>query len=128
MTKKRKIIIGFLLMIAVLAGIYIYAHFDPVEYGFFPKCPVYVLTGYKCPGCGSQRAFHSLFQGNFREAFRYNPFMFFLVPYILSGIFIEYIAKPTDVVTIRLRTVFFGKRAAFVLAFLIILYTFLRNI
>ena len=26
----------------------------------FPRCPFYVLTGLKCPGCGSQRALHCL--------------------------------------------------------------------
>jgi len=117
-----------MLVIAVSVGIYVYAHFDPAQYGFFPKCPVYALTGYKCPGCGSQRAFHSLFQGHFREAFLYNPLMFILVPYILLGIYIEYFARQSAQITMRLRAIFFGKWAVIILAILITLYTFLRNI
>ncbi len=48
------------------------------------------LTGYDCPGCGSQRAFHALVGGDFAAAWSFNPFLFFAVPvgllYITSGI------------------------------------------
>jgi hypothetical protein len=114
-------------MIAVIAMIYLYSHFDPTDYAFFPKCPVYTLTGYECPGCGSQRAFYNLFQGNFLTAFRYNPLMFILVPYILLGIYIEYIANSSGNKIQRLRNIFYGKRAILVLAVIIIVYTILRN-
>ena len=33
---------------------------DPSEYDLFPRCIFYTLTGYYCPGCGSQRAIHCL--------------------------------------------------------------------
>ncbi|MDR1114959.1 MAG: DUF2752 domain-containing protein [Tannerella sp.] len=127
MKRKKRIRVGIILMIAVIAMIYLYSHFDPTDYAFFPKCPVYTLTGYECPGCGSQRAFYNLFQGNFLTAFRYNPLMFILVPYILLGIYIEYIANSSGNKIQRLRNIFYGKRAILVLAVIIIVYTILRN-
>ena len=115
-------------MIVIIAGIYLYAHYNPEEYPIFPKCPVYLLTGYKCPGCGSQRAFYHLFHGDILTAFRFNPLMFLLVPYVLSGIYIEYIANRASPRTAHFRELLFGKWAILVLAIIIVFYTLLRNI
>jgi len=49
----------------------------------FPKCSFYVMTGWKCPGCGSQRAFHYLLHGQFVESFRQNPLLWVGTLYIL---------------------------------------------
>ena len=38
--------------------------FDPSETWFFPHCPFFALTGLKCPGCGTARAFHAALQRN----------------------------------------------------------------
>ncbi|MDR0742806.1 MAG: DUF2752 domain-containing protein, partial [Tannerella sp.] len=123
MKKNNRIQTGIILIVVILTGIYIYAHFDPSGYAFFPKCPVYTITGYKCPGCGSQRAFYNLFQGNFATAFMYNPLMFLLVPYILFGIYIEYIANLSNKRRLRLRRIFYDKWAILILAIIIIAYT-----
>ncbi|AGC75496.1 uncharacterized protein DUF2752 [Nonlabens dokdonensis] len=67
---------------------YVYSLYNPVESNLFPKCPSKYVTGYDCPGCGSQRAVHSLFNGEVSKAFNYNPLLFFLVPYgLLVGVF-----------------------------------------
>ena len=52
--------------------IYIYMRFNPAESSWFPKCPFLHLTGLKCPGCGSQRAIHSLLNFRLPDAIRYN--------------------------------------------------------
>jgi hypothetical protein len=122
-----KLLIGLVLIITISAGVYLYSGYNPEDSGLFPKCPVFVLTGYKCPGCGSQRAFHHLFNGNFRAAFGYNPFILILIPYILLGIFIEYVALPQWRIASRLRRIFFDKEAVLILAAIVILYTILRN-
>ena len=128
MDKRIRIFVGLAVMIALIAAIYLYSQYDPEEYVLFPKCPVYTLTGYKCPGCGSQRAFHNLFHGNFLTAFMYNPLMVLLMPYALLGIYIEYIANKYNRLIISLRNIFFGNWSVIVLAIVIILFTIIRNI
>ena len=49
-----------------------YFFFDPELFSFFPSCPFHQLSGLDCPGCGSQRAFHSLLQGEILKAADYN--------------------------------------------------------
>lgn len=50
----------------------LYTFWDPTASAIFPKCPFYSLTGFYCPGCGSQRAVHQLLNGNIVEGFRHN--------------------------------------------------------
>jgi len=128
MGKKTRAFIGFAIIIVLITGIYVYSHYNPEEHFLFPKCPVYALTGYQCPGCGSQRALHSLFHGNIKAVFTYNAFIIFIIPYTLLGIYIEYIANRTSPRIIRLRNIFFGKWAALTIAVVILLYTILRNL
>ena len=45
---------------------------DPSETRFFPCCPIFALTGLKCPGCGTARALHAALHGHFAEALRFN--------------------------------------------------------
>lgn len=73
-----------LLVVFAAGGIYFYTVFDPERQGsLFPKCGFFVLTGYKCPGCGIQRALHHLLHGDFFGAFKQNALAFLSVPYIL---------------------------------------------
>ena len=44
---------------------------------------VKLFTGYDCPFCGVQRAFTSILHGDFIAAFKYNPYLFFISPYLL---------------------------------------------
>ena len=127
MIQKKRISAGLVLMIVIMAGIYMYSKFNPEDHPFFPKCPVYVLTGYKCPGCGSQRAFYHLFHGNIVTAFKYNPLILIVAPYILTGIYLEYIAGKTNRWKVNLYNFLFGKKSLLVIALIIILFTILRN-
>lgn len=69
--------------IAAIALILVYFFLDPETPGF-PRCPVLIFTGWKCPGCGSQRAFHQLLQGNFQQAMSYN--LLFIPALVYAGI------------------------------------------
>lgn len=76
------------LRITLIAGagiilLAMYYLFDPVASIWTPKCPFRVLTGWQCPGCGLQRALHSLLQGNPWEAIRYNYFLLLAGPYVV---------------------------------------------
>ncbi|WP_373693810.1 DUF2752 domain-containing protein [Aequorivita flava] len=75
-------------LILVLAGVFfiVYYTYDPSENGFFIPCPFHYLTGFHCPGCGSQRAIHLLFRGDIFGAFRFNPLMVLTIPILVYGL------------------------------------------
>lgn len=64
---------------AALAVVVVYGMFDPSTHPF-PRCVFKLVTGWDCPGCGSQRALHSLLSGRVGEAWAFNPYVFFAVP------------------------------------------------
>ena len=64
------------------------AYFNPVNAGFFPQCPLFVLTGMRCPGCGLTRGFHALLNGDVLSALHFNA----LIPayaFILGCFFVS---------------------------------------
>ncbi|MDR2384563.1 MAG: DUF2752 domain-containing protein [Tannerella sp.] len=115
------------IIILSVIGILVYVNFNPTENQLFPKCPVYALTGYQCPGCGFQRALHSLFNGDIIAAFLYNPLIFILIPYILILIFLEYIANKRNPAVLNFRRIFLDKWVILAIAMLIIVFTIVRN-
>lgn len=76
----RKLCIGTIVVVAAL----IYYFFSPTDSSFFPKCPFLLITGLKCPGCGSQRAIHALLHLDLGAAFRYNALLIVTLPLILA--------------------------------------------
>ncbi len=48
-----------------------------------PPCFFYELTGLYCAGCGAGRAFLALFSGNFALAFRQQPLLICLLPFLV---------------------------------------------
>ena len=59
---RRTLLIGLVVAALVVFG-FIYFALDPSRSDLFPRCVFLSLTGYKCPGCGSQRAIHALLHG-----------------------------------------------------------------
>ena len=72
------------ILLVILVGIGLYYVFDPMTAEWFPKCRLYTLTGYRCPGCGMQRMLHSLLHGDVVAAFRYNAFLLTVFPVIIG--------------------------------------------
>ncbi|MBR1959437.1 MAG: DUF2752 domain-containing protein [Bacteroidales bacterium] len=84
MTGRKRIFIVVSMIICGIAAAVVYGMFDPAESAFFPKCPFLLLTGgLRCPGCGSQRAIHSLLHLEFKEAFLYNPLVIISIPFLI---------------------------------------------
>ncbi|MBC7406937.1 MAG: DUF2752 domain-containing protein [Arcicella sp.] len=63
-----------------------YFFWNPSEITFSPICPFKQITGYYCPGCGGQRAFHQILHGNFVEAFHNNFLIFIFLPFLVLKI------------------------------------------
>lgn len=59
--------------------IFLFAY-NPAQTSWFPRCPFYALTGYKCPGCGTLRGLHALLHFKIADALRYNFFMIVSIP------------------------------------------------
>jgi hypothetical protein len=73
-----------MIIIAVVAGVAVLCFFNPENTIWLPKCPFFLLTGYQCPACGSQRAIYHLLHFDIVAAFRYNPFMLISIPYAIA--------------------------------------------
>jgi hypothetical protein len=64
-----------LLLIACLAGfIYLFYTFQKSENDMFRVCIIKNATGFPCTSCGTTRAMQLLFQGDFTESLKMNPF------------------------------------------------------
>lgn len=57
-----------------------------------PPCIFYELTGLYCVGCGSGRATAALLHGEIYAAFRLNPLMIILLPFVGYYLLKEYIS------------------------------------
>ena len=79
----KKNLIAVSVIIAVTAVIVLLALFDPMESKWMPRCFFKVVTGYDCPGCGSQRAIHALLHGDIGAAIGYNGLLVVSLPLIL---------------------------------------------
>lgn len=53
-------------------------------FGIYLFCPIRKFLGLYCPGCGVTRMLLSLLKGNFYQAFRYNPLVFVLLPFLIT--------------------------------------------
>ncbi|HUR32112.1 MAG TPA: DUF2752 domain-containing protein [Saprospiraceae bacterium] len=106
------------IVIIVLYGLY-----DPARYPF-PPCPFRTLTGFMCPGCGSQRAIHQVLHGHFVESFRLNALF---LPGILYGLIGFVVSNFYPVAWPGIRERFYGLNAAYFALGIIIIFWVVRN-
>ena len=99
-----------------------YFFWNPSEITSLPLCPFKNLTGFYCPGCGGQRAYHQLLHGNFVEAFHNNFLIFLFLPFFLTKISDELFKT-----TISNKFLLRSSKIWIFLSFLIC-FTFLRNL
>jgi len=79
---KRILKIGLLIVIAGLAVLFFVL--DPANHNIFPRCIFNSVTGYYCPGCGSQRAIPRLLHMDHAGGVSYN---FLFIPAFLLIIY-----------------------------------------
>jgi len=123
---SKKILFSGLALL-VVALLYLYKTYNPLEVSFFPKCPFHSLTGLLCPGCGSQRALHHVLNGSLSAAFRENALLLIAIPYMGFGMYLDY-RKPLPHKLARLRKTFFGLTAIKIILAIVISFWIIRNL
>lgn len=98
--------------------------FDPEKFSFFPKCPFLLLTGLKCPGCGSQRAIHQLLHLHVGEALHYNALAVVALPVLAFLLFAELFRRRFP----RLALASSGPAFSWSILVVVVLWWILRNI
>lgn len=83
--KSVRIIILFIIFTLLLVGA-TYLYYNKPEDTVWLICIIRELTGYYCPGCGSGRASYALLHGHLYQAFRFNPLLIILLPWL--GVYI----------------------------------------
>lgn len=120
--------VGLILIGILLAGIaVVYKYLDPSVVPIFPRCPFRLLTGYLCPGCGSQRAIHHLLNLDLPGAWRMNPLLVIALPYLLLGLILKPLSHHSARGA-RLLDQLYGYRASVVALVVIVLFWIGRNI
>lgn len=115
-------IIDKIIMIPTIAVIFILTLTDHLSI----KCPFHEITKLYCPGCGITRCLISIIKLDFYQAFRYNPLVFillpFLIPYFIYKIYIFFLNKD-DKITKKIPNFVY-----YILLGIIILFWIARNI
>lgn len=94
---------------AGIGSLYAYK-FINAKYGIGIPCPIRAVTGFYCPGCGITRCVFALLGGDIKRAFRYNQFVFCLLPFLLFYIVYHlyiYILNKKDNIFNRIPNVFY---------------------
>ncbi len=111
-----------LMAVAVIATVYFV--FDPSESGLFPRCPFLTMTGWRCPGCGSQRALHSLLHRDIAGAWRLNAMLLIELP-LMVALTVAWLLRGRYP---RFRKALNSQTLILTLLTLIIIWTIARNI
>lgn len=65
------------------AMVIIIAYFVVFKRVFYSMCPLVVLTGFPCPGCGLTRAGFAVLSLDFADAWRIHPFIYAFIVFII---------------------------------------------
>jgi len=109
----------------ILAGAAILYFFNPENTIWLPKCPFYLLTGFQCPACGTQRAIYHLLHFNLQKAFYYNPFMLISMPYATALVVVTWF-NPKGRLD-KIKNLCYNSTVVYIYLILIILWWIIRN-
>ncbi len=123
MSKSRSVKIWILVVLLIVVAVF-YFSINPATSKYMPRCVFLVVTGFKCPGCGSQRAIHSLLHGNFIDALRYNAFFVAALPVIALYFLNDY----TKLLPSKVDEVITHHYTIAVLGVIVVLWWVLRNV
>ena len=114
------------IIIVIIIGLVLLFFINPEKSIWMPKCPFYLLTGWKCPACGFQRATHSLLHLNFVQAIKYNYFLALATPYAFLLVIVTWL-DPKDKLK-KLKQFCYSRITVYSYLFCLIAWWVLRNI
>jgi len=120
-----KKVLRFGLLVIIVGFAVLFYFLNPVEYPVFPKCTFHSLTGYHCPGCGSQRAIHSLLHLNFKGVVGNN---FLFLPAMLLVIYHYSHPVLNRAFNWKLPNIFYYKKFPWIIFITVVLFWILRNL
>jgi len=86
---NKKALAQFIIVtMAVVILSLLYFFYPAADSNFYPKCIFYSITGFDCPGCGSQRAASALLHGRIMDALDYNILFVLLIPFVFYSAFV----------------------------------------
>ena len=109
----------------IVAGATILYFFNPEKTILLPKCPIYILTGFKCPSCGTQRAIYYLLHLNIQKAFLYNIFLLISAPYATALVIVSCF-DPKGKLS-KLKKICYTPITVYIFLFLYVLWGIARN-
>lgn len=101
------------------------ATFKPGEFALFPPCPLYVLTGIYCPGCGATRSLHDLTHFDIAGALQNNLLLVVLLP-VMAYAWLAWFSERRG--GKRLPQLRIGAKTAWAIVAILGAYTIARNI
>ena len=123
--RYRKTIKWMIAVLAVTGAAIIYFLYEPQQHDFFLFCPLHHFTGLKCPLCGLQQMTHHLLHGQWVAAFNVNPFLFLLLPYVFTYLYLNLFKKKADYP--KLYRALYGDRTLLWLLIIAALFAVVRN-
>lgn len=120
----RKTLNGILLLVIVGVAILFFV-LDPNKHSIFPQCAFHSLTGAFCPGCGSQRALHSLLHLDIAGVVSYN---FLFLPATLLLLYHYIHPWLNHWLSLKLPNLFYLKNTPWVIFAVVMLFWIFRNL
>ena len=120
----KNILNGILLLVILLVAVLFFV-LDPVKNALFPSCIFHSLTGVYCPGCGSQRALHSLLHLDLAGVISYN---FLFLPAAL--LLLYHYTRPllNRMFKLNLPNIFYRKNTPWIILTVVVVFWIARNL
>ncbi|MGV6832340.1 MAG: DUF2752 domain-containing protein [bacterium] len=125
MEAKGNLIIKLVLAVVIFGLLLLYYFYDPTSSPMFPRCFLRSTTGLHCPGCGSQRALHSILHGNIIEGLRKNMLIGLAFIVVIYEI---YIVLTKMLFNAHPKNILQNKNTTIVILIIVVLFFILRNI
>jgi hypothetical protein len=113
------------LLVAIVAAAVLFFFLDPSEHIIFPRCIFHSATGYYCPGCGSQRAIHSLLHFDINGVLQHNVLFLMAAPALMYHYLQLLINRKFQ---LKLPNLFYMKFTPVVIFIVIMFFWIMRNL